>query len=178
MDVELTDLERQLAEIRVRKAHAKTTLNALDERATAGTSRMPEVVQGAERDTRIEIEIQRLQAETRGHQAQRAVAIASAANQRALLGELESRPLYRAMKSITDVAFVPYDELTGVTPGAAVLDCTWGVFSCHPVGKITEILPGEVVTQDPWGEMARGQYVVLSLDDKDAVRERILRVRQ
>jgi len=51
------------------------------------------------------------------------------------------------------------------------------VFACRTVGHVGEVLPGEVVTQDPWGEIARGQYAVLALDDKDAVRERVLRVR-
>jgi hypothetical protein len=48
---------------------------------------------------------------------------------------------------------------------------------CHEVGRIAEVLPGEVVTQDPWGELARGQYAILALDDASAVRERVLRVR-
>ena len=47
----------------------------------------------------------------------------------------------------------------------------------HDATMERAVLPGEVVTQDPWGEMARGQYAVLLLDDKDAVRERVLRVR-
>jgi hypothetical protein len=51
------------------------------------------------------------------------------------------------------------------------------VFNCHEVGRVTEVVPGEVATQDPWGELARGQYVVLALDDPPAVRARVLRVR-
>jgi len=175
--VEITDVERQLAETKLKKSHARTTLQALDKRDLMATSRMPEVVEGNERDMRIEIELQRLGAEARGHRALRSAAVANLGNQRALLSELEARPLYRAMKSTTDVAFVPYDQLAGVTRGANVLACTWGVFACHAVGTIAEIMPGEVVTQDPWGELARGQYVVLKLDDKDAVYERVLRVR-
>jgi hypothetical protein len=176
--VEATDLDRQLAEVKARKSSTRSTLRALDERDLDGAARLPELVAGDERDTRIEIEIQRLNAEARGHRAQRAAATASVANQRTLLAELEARPLYRAMSQITDVAFVPYDQLEGIEPGARVLACTWGLFACHQVGTIAEILPGEVVTQDPWGELARGQYLVLKLDDKDAVRERLLRVRE
>jgi hypothetical protein len=81
------------------------------------------------------------------------------------------------MKAATDVAFIPYTHLRSVRPGSRVLDCTWGVFACTQVGTVKEVLPGEVVTQDPWGEMARGQYAVLVMTDKDAVQERVLRVR-
>jgi hypothetical protein len=82
------------------------------------------------------------------------------------------------MTKATDIAFVPYDQLGGVGPGARIMDCLWGVFRCHQVGTITELVPGEVVTQDPWGKLARGQYVVLHLTDAGAVRERVLRVRR
>ena len=96
---------------------------------------------------------------------------------RELLDEIQARPLYRAMHTSTDVAFVPYDDLDGVVPGARVMACVWGLFSCHDVGRVTEILPGEVVTEDPWGDLARGQFIVLDLDEPGAIREKVLRVR-
>jgi hypothetical protein len=182
--LELTDVERQLGEAGVRRRHTRAALAAL--RAGTGQTpgsapsigRMPEVAAGEEHSARIEVELQRLMSEARGMRAMRSAAMSSSAAQRELLAELESRPLYRAMKAATDIAFVPYDQLGGVTPGATIVDCIWGVVHCHAVGKVTEILPGEVVTQDPWGELARGQYAVLQLDDRDAVRERVLRVRR
>ncbi len=179
--LELTEVDRQLGEGSVRRKQTRAAMLAL--RAGTGNGvapaigMMPEVAAGDERDTRIEVEIERLQAEARGHRATRAAAVAGLATQRTLLAELESRPLHRAMKTATDVAFIPYDQLDAVQPGARVLDCMWGVFSCHEVGRVGEVLGGEVVTQDPWGEIARGQYAVLVLDDNDAVRERVLRVR-
>ena len=138
----------------------------------------PELAASEEHTARVELEIERLRAEAVGQRALRAVAIDSAATQRELLAELEARPLYRAMTKATDIAFVPYDQLNGVTPGARIMDCTWGVFRCRQVGTITELVPGEVVTQDPWGKLARGQYAVLHLTDAHAVRERVLRVRR
>ncbi len=182
LELERIELERQLAEATVLRTHNRAALRAL--RAGTGqggapaVGQMPEVAAGEEHAARVELEIQKLLAEQRGHRALRAAAVASVATQRALLAELEGRPLYRAMTNATDIAFVPYDQLAGVQPGARIMDCTWAVFRCHEVGRITEILPGEVVTQDPWGEMARGQFAILALADTDAIRERVLRVRR
>lgn len=179
--LEMTALERQIGEARIKQQQTVSALRALRAGTGEGTApaigRMPEVAAGDERDARIEVEIERLRAEARGHRALRAAAVASLGRQRALLAELEARPLHRAMKAATDVAFIPYSHLRSVHAGSRVLDCTWGVFACTQVGTVKEVLPGEVVTQDPWGELARGQYAVLVMDDKDAVQERVLRVR-
>lgn len=178
--LELTELDRQIAEAAISRKHNQAALVALKAGTRGGArggAQMPEVAAGEEHTARIEVEIERLEAEARGHQALRAAAVSAAAAQRELLAELEARPLYRAMSAATDVAFVPYDQLANVKPGARVVDCVWGVFHCTTVGKVAEILPGEVVTQDPWGELARGQYAILTLDDRDAVHERVLRVR-
>ncbi len=179
--LQMTELERTMGEAAIKQRQTSSALKALRAGTGQGQApsigRMPEVAAGDERDARIEVEIERLHAEERGHRTLRATAIASLATQRSLLAEVEARPLHRAMKAATDVAFIPYNQLKAVKAGSRVLDCVWGVFACHTVGHVGEVLPGEVVTQDPWGEMARGQYAVLLLDDTDAVRERVLRVR-
>lgn len=181
LELELADIERQIAEADARTTQAGASLRALQ--SSTGQVRassvgvMPEVAAGDEHAVRVEVEIQRLQAEARGHRAVRATAAEAVASQRALLAELESHPLYRAMKTATDVGFVPYDQLAAVRAGARVVTCTWGVFHCRDVGRVVELLTGEVVTQDPWGALARGQYAVLALEDPDAIHERVLRVR-
>ncbi|HEX4454308.1 MAG TPA: hypothetical protein VH143_25770 [Kofleriaceae bacterium] len=174
--VEMTDLDRQLSEAQYKGQETQSELRAL--RGGKSVGQMPEIAVGDEHTARIDIEIQRLDAEARGDRALRSVAVSSAASERALLHELEDRPLYRAMTAATDVAFVPYTQLDKLSKGARVVDCVWSVFSCHDVGRVEAVLPGEIVTQDPWGEMARGQYAVLKLDDPDAVHERVLRVRR
>jgi hypothetical protein len=174
--VEMTDLDRQISEAEYKGKETLSELHAL--RGGKSVGQMPEIAVGDEHTARIDIEIQRLEAEARGDRALRAVAISSAASERALLHELEGRPLYRAMTAATDVAFVPYTQLDKLSKGARVVDCVWSVFACHDVGRVEDVLPGEIVTQDPWGEMARGQYAVLKLDDPDAVHERVLRVRR
>ena len=56
-------------------------------------------------------------------------------------------------------------------------ECVWGMFSCTAVGRVTEVLPGEVIVPDPWGTLARGQYAVIELDDQHAAQSKTLRVR-
>jgi hypothetical protein len=55
--------------------------------------------------------------------------------------------------------------------------CTLSVFACRVVGTVSELVSGEVITQDPWGELARGQYIILEMRDRSALFERVLRVR-
>ncbi|MFT3699489.1 MAG: hypothetical protein QM831_40445 [Kofleriaceae bacterium] len=171
--LEITDLQRQQADAKLRADHTADLLKGFHSHAKA----MPEVAAGDEHVARIAVEISRLESEARGDRALRDAAVHAAETQRQLLAELEGRPLYRAMTSTTDIAFVPYTQLEKLHPGADVIACAWSVFACHAVGHVSEVLPGEVVTQDPWGELARGQYAVLELDDPDAIQERVLRVR-
>jgi hypothetical protein len=51
------------------------------------------------------------------------------------------------------------------------------IFACRVVGTVTEVVSGEVITQDPWGELARGQYVILEMRDRSALFDRVLRIR-
>lgn len=171
--VEISDLQRQQADAKLRADQAADMLRGFHAHAKA----MPEVAAGDEHVARISVEIARLESEARGDRALRDAAVHAAETQRQLLDELEARPLYRAMTATTDIAFVPYTQLDKLHPGADVIACAWSVFACHSVGRVSEVLPGEVVTQDPWGELARGQYAVLELADPDAIRERVLRVR-
>jgi hypothetical protein len=143
----------------------------------AAAARMPEIVQREEAQARLEVEVVRLQAERRGLLALREVGASSLAELREVMRGIEARPLFRATQEAMDVAFVPYEQLDGVRAGARIIDCELGIFACHDVGTIREVLTGEVVTQDPWGELARGRYAVLDLSDERAVEERILRVR-
>lgn len=43
---------------------------------------------------------------------------------------------------------------------AAVLSCITGLFRYREVGRVTEVLKGEVITQDPWGESRRVPAVI------------------
>ena len=186
--------ERQLEEARLRRQEATVASQAyrteLAENSTdplfdavvyatdLPRGVMPEVVAGEEREVRLEIELIQLESERRGLNTLRAAAVERLNEERELLAEIETRPLYRAIHRSTNVAFVPYEELDAVEPGGRVMACTWNLFACRDVGTVVEVLPGEAVTEDPWGELARGQFAILDLDDSDAIREKVLRVRQ
>jgi hypothetical protein len=96
-----------------------------------------------------------------------------------LIAQMKVRPIFRAIETSQNVAFVPYTQLAGVRAGDDVYACdVWGVFSCRPVGRVAEVVPGEVATQDPWGTPARGQYALLGLTDPLAAQSKTLRIRE
>jgi hypothetical protein len=139
---------------------------------------LPEITAGEERAATIELELIKLDATRRSLQTQRVMATESARHIDELFKQLRGRPVYRAAEAKTDVAFVPYPQLQGVESGSALVTCAWTLFRCRTVGRVAEVLPGEVTTQDPWGNVARGQYAILDLADHDAAKERVLRVRR
>jgi hypothetical protein len=143
----------------------------------SASERSPEVLKFDEQQIRIELEIGRMQAECRAAESKRRTSLASLESIKKVEEDLRTRPLYRAMTEKTDLAFVPYSQLSGLRSGDLVFRCTWGVILCEHVGTVKEVVPGEVVTQDPWGELARGQYVVLNMRDNSALNEKVLRVR-
>jgi hypothetical protein len=137
----------------------------------------PELVSRQEQMIRVDLEMVRIQAETRSKRAQREALVERVAQIDEMVQQIEERPLYRAADSALELAFVPYTQLEGVTPGAEVLSCVWGLVWCRSVGSVSELVPGEVVQADPWGSSTRGEYVVLALRDHDAARAKTLRVR-
>lgn len=189
---ELEAQEQQLDSLRLQRVanlrateeaehrHRVARSSATEYRAGVGGepgARMPEVVGQHEADAHLEVEILRLEAERRGLVAMREVAQHSVESLEAVMAQIEARPIYLATREPMNVAFVPYEQLEGVSAGRSVVQCDAAIFFCREVGTVRSVLPGEVVTQDPWGELARGRYAVLDLDTDDAVQERILRVR-
>jgi hypothetical protein len=170
--------ERELGEAKARLAQAGANVRGLRGEGRASSLQHPERAAAEEREARLELEIARLQAERRGLEAVRRTALRGVEQARALVAELEGRPLHRALTGTVEVAFVPYSQLSQVTPGAHVIACTGGVFACHEVGRVEALVDGEVVTQDPWGEIARGRYALLALADEGAIREKVLRIRR
>jgi hypothetical protein len=138
---------------------------------------MPELITRQEQLIRLELEVSRLESERRSKQALKRAVDDRIAKIDEYAAQLRGRPMFRAIERSVDVAFVPYTQLPGVVAGASVYSCVWGLFLCKPVGTVTEVVPGEVVLPDPWGNQARGQYAVLELSDRDAAKSKTLRVR-
>jgi hypothetical protein len=146
--------------------------------ATNGSAMaMPEVILREEQMVRIELELVRIEAERRAKRTEKKVIQDKLARIDEIEGQLRARPIFRATEHSLDVAFVPYTQLDGVKDGAAVYDCVWGLVHCHAVGTVAELVPGEVVLPDPWGNQARGQYAVLDLHAHDSAKSKSLRIR-
>ncbi|MBX3203725.1 MAG: hypothetical protein KF764_01590 [Labilithrix sp.] len=137
-----------------------------------------ELMTTQERDARLALDLIRLESEKRALVAQRAISVESLGRIDDVLKQLKARPLYRAVEANTDIAFVPYTQLDDVEVGADLVSCRWVLFRCRHVGRVAEVLPGEVVAHDPWSQQARGQYIILDLDEHGAAKEKILRARK
>jgi hypothetical protein len=83
------------------------------------------------------------------------------------------------------LAFVPYTHVSQIKANATLYECRlFSMFACEPVGRVVELLPGEV--ELPPTEVAnammpaspaRGQYAVMQLTDPRAAEAESLRVR-
>ena len=138
---------------------------------------MPELVTRQEQMIRVDLEIVRIEAEKRAKVAQRDALVERVAQVDEMVQQIEERPLFQAQDQELELAFVPYTQLEGVSPGADVYSCLWGLVWCERVGSVSEMVPGEVVQADPWGSQVRGEYVVLNLSQHEAARAKTLRIR-
>jgi hypothetical protein len=82
------------------------------------------------------------------------------------------------------LAFVPYTHVSQIKANATLYECrVFSMFACEPVGRVVELLPGEVelppaeVTALTSARPARGQYAVMQLTDPRAAEAESLRVR-
>jgi hypothetical protein len=165
--------ERTRLQTNIQMSEAALTKKSL----TGDAPPMPEVMMREEQMVRVELEIMRLESEQRSKLAEKKLLTDKLATLDELEAQLKARPIFRASERRIDAAFLPYTQSKGVRPGAVVYECVWGAFHCKPVGAVAEVVPGEVVLPDPWGNQARGQYLVLTLSEHDSAKARTLRVR-
>lgn len=151
----------------------------LTQRALTGGQAMPlpEMTMRQDQVVRIELEILHLESEIRAKKSERKLVTEKLEKIAEIEGQLKARPVFRAVDKSMDVAFVPYTQIEGMQKGARVYDCVWGLVHCRDVGTVAEVVPGEVILPDPWGNQARGQYAVLSLSEHEAAKSKTLRVR-
>jgi hypothetical protein len=164
----------------VSRARLKQTAAAKRALASAGDKgvQTPEMIQQRDQLVRIELELLKFEADKRTREDELRAAVEELSRTEQLISQLKQRPVFRAIEAEQNVAFVPYSQLSGVRAGAAVYACSvWSVFGCKDVGRVLEVLKGEVNTQDPWGATVRGQYALLDLSDSSAGRSKLLRVR-
>jgi hypothetical protein len=137
----------------------------------------PEMLMQQDQLVRVQCELFKLEAENRAKTSERRQIDSELAKLDELIGQLKQRPVFRATEANTNVAFVPYSQMESVKGGADIYECFWGIVSCKRVGRVAELLPGEVIVPDPWGTPARGQYAIMDLEQQQAAHSRTLRVR-
>jgi hypothetical protein len=107
--------------------------------------------------------------------AHREVLEASIARQDEIIRGLEQSPYLRAIADRAQVALVPYDNLDRAAPGTKVVACRVAMVMCREVGRVIEVLPGEVAFKHPRREkMMRGQMIELELADPAATARDVL----
>jgi hypothetical protein len=92
-----------------------------------------------------------------------------------MLEGIRQSPYLRAAEQRATVAFVPYDNLSSAQPGTVLYGCELEMLRCRPVGKILDVLPGEVTHKHPHREkLLRGQLMQLELDEPGAAERNVL----
>lgn len=177
MRVAILENDRAMLLAQTQMDHVLLTRQAMN--ADHGGARMttPEMLSQQDQLVRIKCDLLKLEAERRTKNAERRHIDEEAGKLDELIAQLNKRPIFRAIDASTNVAFIPYTQIDGVSSGGKVYECVLGVFSCTQVGRVTEVLPGEVIVPDPWGSPARGVYAVIALDDQHAAQSKTLRVR-
>lgn len=99
----------------------------------------------------------------------------SLARQDEVVKNLLGSSYLRALADNATVAFVPYSNMTGVTNGVVLYGCKLGMVACHQVGRVIEVLPGEIQQKHPHRDkMVRGQLVEVSIEDGSAAQDDVL----
>ena len=94
-----------------------------------------------------------------------------------ILKNIQDSPYMKAAEHNLTVAFVPYDNIGNVEKGKTVYGCSLGLFWCHKIGTIAELLTGEVMGKHPLhNQEIRGVFVEMQLEDPKWAEETVLHV--
>ncbi len=166
----MTLAERQ-AEYESRAADLETEAQALDAilDEKGGTSALSYDVLKIKQ----EYELSRL--ETQKAIENREALKASLERQEKVVEGLQQSPYLRAVDGNANVAFVPYSNMDDVKAGAPLYGCALEMLFCRKVGKIVEVMEGEVSFKHPHREkVLRGRMIVVDLKDKSAAEDDVL----
>lgn len=95
--------------------------------------------------------------------------------QEVIVESLRQSPYLRAIAENANVAFVPYGNMDNVSVGASVYGCHLEMLFCGEVGKVVEILPGEVAFKHPHREkVLRGQMISIELEETEDAEDDVL----
>lgn len=100
---------------------------------------------------------------------------ASVARQDAIIAGLEQSAYLRAIADRATVALVPYTNLGNAHKGTRLYSCKLEMVFCHEVGKVLEVLPGEVQVRHPTRDtVVRGRMIEMHLTEPVAAEEMLL----
>jgi hypothetical protein len=182
----VAELRENMAANLIRKADLTPALTTLHQLSLALLANERDRLAGLEQLASVkaeaaqrEIEIVKQETEQRSRLAHQAADEQTHRRLGELVAQMKGHPVFRAGESRPTqyVAFVSYKQLDKVHLGNSVYECNlWGLFGCRGVGTVSEVLPGEVVSQES-GAASRGQYAILDLHDAEAAKSKTLRVR-
>ncbi len=91
------------------------------------------------------------------------------------LARIEKAPYVQAADKSVSTAFVPYDNVSAIQVGDKVYKCSVGFLFCSKVGKVAEVLDGEILGKHPFhNRELRGVLIRLELTDPKAIEKPVL----
>lgn len=185
-------LDKDLAAGLITKGDAATERVALNQAQTSFTdSRISEVMltdSVLEKNTNgtKSLDILDKQIELRSQIAQLDIAISLAEKQiheesqqidrlKTALATAKQTPYYLSVSGGSKVyfAFVPYDNQSGVKPGAPVYDCYLNMVACRKVGTVRQVFTGEEHAIHPiFRSDMRGFLILMALDHSESAKSK------
>jgi len=90
-------------------------------------------------------------------------------DQDAVVRRLEAAPYLRAVNNKIVLAFVPYQNLRNIKLGTKLYGCAWGLVACKNVGRVTNVIDGEVTDVHPHDStIQRGVMVEIDVSSASA----------
>lgn len=99
----------------------------------------------------------------------------SIARQDQIIDGINQSAYLRALADGAAVALVPYDNLSNVGKDTPLYACRFEMVLCRSVGKVREVLPGEVQVKHPTRDtILRGRMVVMEMTEQEAAQREVL----
>jgi hypothetical protein len=96
-----------------------------------------------------------------------------------VLDTAKTSPFYKALTEEVNTVFVPYENMSGVEPGAAVFDCYFQIIFCRNVGVVKKVYSAEEYVRHPiFKTDLKGKLVELVLNDANASESKVLFIKR
>jgi hypothetical protein len=100
---------------------------------------------------------------------------ASIGRQDKIIDGINQSAYLRAIADGATVALVPYANLGNVKRGTALYSCKLDMLWCHQVGRVIDVLPGEVQVTHPSRDLLlRGRMIEMQMSEPSAAQDTLL----